>query len=112
MSAFRHLVSYTQRATERTIPGLRCLESAKRKFMAESLESTHPACPKCGSTGSSRIRRQGIFNRYVAPYLGLFPWECGVCRKTFLARGRGNMQKQNGARSMLVASSGERQLRP
>jgi hypothetical protein len=56
----------------------------------------HPACPKCGSMGSTRIRRRGLFMRYVAPVLGLFPWECGSCRTIFVSRARGNMVKLHG----------------
>jgi hypothetical protein len=80
--------------------------------MAESFVSTHPACPKCSSTGSTRIRREGVVNRYLAPYLGLFPWECGVCRRTFLARGRGNMQKQNGPHAIMASASAGRARKP
>jgi ribosomal protein S27AE len=79
--------------------------------MAEVFVSTHPACPKCGSDGSTRIRREGLVHRFVAPHFGLFPWECGVCRSTFLARGRGNMQKQNGTHAMLAAGATDRHIR-
>jgi hypothetical protein len=42
------------------------------------------------------MRRQGFLMRHLAPYLGLFPWECGSCRKVFVSRERGNMVKMGG----------------
>jgi hypothetical protein len=46
-------------------------------------------CRRCGGTRLSRTRRQGLFQEYVLPLLGLFPWECGDCRRILLLKTRG-----------------------
>jgi len=48
-----------------------------------------PSCPKCGETQCSRRDREGLLQIFVFPHLGLFPWHCPKCRKTFVAKERG-----------------------
>ena len=53
-----------------------------------------PLCPRCKGTQSSRVRREGILHSFILPQLGLFPWECGTCRKLFVARTRGKLRRK------------------
>ena len=51
-------------------------------------------CPKCGSSNSAiRINRNGFLQQQVLGHLGVYPWKCGACGETFLARRRGNRPK-------------------
>lgn len=53
-------------------------------------------CPKCGSKRTTRIKRIGLMQTYVWPLLERFPWECGGCRTTFLAKSRGKLKRKRG----------------
>ncbi len=67
---------------------------------AKARSGVHPACPKCKSQASSRLRREGFMQRWILPYAGLYPWECGTCRMTFLALGRGHAKKHRAVDSL------------
>jgi hypothetical protein len=56
---------------------------------------TSPHCTKCGSERTSRTERKGFFQEVVAYRLGLFPWECHACWKTFLSTARGKRTRRN-----------------
>jgi len=58
-------------------------------------ESHSPHCTKCGSERTSRTERKGFFQEVVAYKLGLFPWECHACWKTFLSTARGKRTRRN-----------------
>lgn len=52
----------------------------------KSVEQPH--CPECDGIELRRQGRVGIWQRLILPQLGLYPWECGLCRKIFLLRQR------------------------
>ena len=47
-----------------------------------------PICPKCGYTSCSRKKREGPYE-YLRSLFGVYPWECGGCRRTFTLQKRG-----------------------
>lgn len=47
-----------------------------------------PHCPQCEQVELRRHGRVGFLQRSVLPLLGLYPWECGLCRKIYLLRQR------------------------
>ncbi len=49
-----------------------------------------PRCPQCEGIELRRQGRVGFLQRVVLPRFGLFPWECGMCRRVFLLRQRAN----------------------
>ena len=54
-----------------------------------------PHCPQCDGIELRRQGRVGLLQRVVLPRLGLFPWECGLCRKIFLLRQRSTDYRQH-----------------
>lgn len=38
-------------------------------------------CRKCGADGLRRENRVGFLQVKIFPLLGLYPWECVICRK-------------------------------
>jgi hypothetical protein len=53
-----------------------------------------PACPKCKARECSRKKRQGLFERFILPRLGWYPWQCSSCRKVFLVKERGKRKRK------------------
>ena len=47
-----------------------------------------PCCPDCDGVELRRHSREGFVQRTVLPRFGVFPWECGLCRKIFLLKQR------------------------
>jgi len=47
------------------------------------------SCKRCNSLRTNRLARQSYFERYIAPFFGLYPWKCRDCRHSFLVRRRG-----------------------
>jgi hypothetical protein len=41
-----------------------------------------------------RIHREGFFQRRILSLLGLYPWECPICRKPRLLRQRGRRARR------------------
>lgn len=54
-------------------------------------------CPGCGSEYLRRVRREGFIRKRVYAYFGYFPWECAICRKTFMLRVRGKRRHPQNA---------------
>ncbi len=54
----------------------------------DQLTGERPHCPQCDGIELRRQGRIGFFQRVVFPRMGLFPWECGLCRKVFFLRQR------------------------
>lgn len=54
----------------------------------------------CGSSALRRVNRQGFLEESVLPKLGLYPWECAMCRrKTFLRdNGHGELRRKHARR--------------
>lgn len=50
----------------------------------ESAPGGRPLCPKCDGIELRRQGRFGFWQRAVLSRLGLFPWECGLCRKIYM----------------------------
>jgi hypothetical protein len=46
-------------------------------------------CTKCNSSQIHRIQREGFLRLKLAPFFGLFPWECSTCGEEQLRKGRG-----------------------
>jgi hypothetical protein len=53
-----------------------------------------PACPKCREQACSRKKRLGLFQRFILPRLGWFPWQCGSCQRVFLVKERGKSKRK------------------
>jgi ribosomal protein L37AE/L43A len=62
--------------------------------MSETVENTPPLCPKCKSARTARIKRIGVMQIMVLHLFGLYPWECGSCRKEFLFKSRGRLKRK------------------
>ncbi len=45
-----------------------------------------PRCGRCGGKQLYRKERWGVWQTYIFPRLGLFPWKCPSCKKTYLRR--------------------------
>ena len=54
-----------------------------------------PHCPQCEGIELRRQGRVGLWQRMVLPRLGLFPWECGLCRKIYMLRQRSTDYRQH-----------------
>ncbi len=54
-----------------------------------------PHCPQCEGIELRRQGRVGLMQRVVLPRLGLFPWECGLCRKIYFLRQRSTGYRQH-----------------
>ena len=52
-------------------------------------------CPGCSSPYLRRVRREGFMRKRVYAYFGYFPWECAICRKTFMLRVRGKRTRHH-----------------
>jgi hypothetical protein len=56
-------------------------------------------CPNCATIELTRVQRRGFLQERVYSKLGLYPWECPLCREVFLvkSRGRGYRKTNPGA---------------
>lgn len=54
---------------------------------------TDALCPRCKGLRTSRQKRVGLVQLLLSK-MGYFPWECGGCRKVFLARMRGPLKRK------------------
>ena len=52
-------------------------------------------CTKCRRGELSRVGRTGLVQRLILPLLGLFPWECGVCKDRSQRRMRGDYSRKD-----------------
>jgi len=46
-------------------------------------------CDRCDGKFFRRLNRRGYFEHVVLPALGLFPWECALCRRKVILRTEG-----------------------
>ncbi len=46
-------------------------------------------CFRCKAKAFRRVNREGFLQHIVLPRLGIFPWECIMCRRRFLFRDDG-----------------------
>jgi hypothetical protein len=58
-------------------------------------EATSILCPKCSSPRTHRMERQGFMQQKIYPFFGYFPWECKICRVTFLEKKRNKRKKSS-----------------
>ena len=54
-----------------------------------------PRCLQCEGIELRRQGRFGFWQRVIAPHFGLFPWECGLCRKIYMLRQRSTGYRQH-----------------
>ncbi len=63
-----------------------------------------PFCSQCEAIELRRQGRFGFWQREVLARLGLFPWECGLCRRIYMLRQRsalsGSAQKMGQAQEV------------
>jgi hypothetical protein len=61
----------------------------------------------CGSSALRRINRHGFLEETMLPKLGLYPWECAMCRKkTFLRdNGHAEIRRKQGSRAGRAAQA-------
>ena len=57
-------------------------------------------CPRCKGKVFRRINRFGFLQRVVLPRLGVYPWECVMCRRKALFRDAGHRPSERGAINM------------
>jgi hypothetical protein len=43
-------------------------------------------CDRCSGKFFRRLNRKGWMERKVLPFLGLYPWECALCRRKVVLR--------------------------
>ncbi len=53
-----------------------------------------PNCSKCGEQQCSRTKRVGLWQRFILPRFGRFPWQCSSCGKIFLVKERGKSKRR------------------
>ena len=53
-----------------------------------------PICPKCASTQTARLKRQGFLQRLIYPYFRLYPWKCSTCQTLFMLKNRGKLKRR------------------
>ena len=70
-----------------------------------ALMGEKPHCPDCERVALRRQGRVGFLQRVVYPRLGLFPWECGLCRKIFMLGQRSTGYRQHATEDELVPES-------
>ena len=61
----------------------------------QALMGEKPHCPQCEGIELRRQGRVGLWQRIVLPRFGLFPWECGMCRKVYMLRQRTTGYRQH-----------------
>jgi hypothetical protein len=66
-----------------------------------------PRCPHCEDIELRRQGRVGLWQRAILPQLGLYPWECGLCRKIFYLRQRSTGYRQHSVESSVAANKVE-----
>src|SRR6185312_14107843 len=66
------------------------VEGATWYVWGEKMAQTHGGvtCPRCGGSRIFRKERMGLFQKRIFPLLGLYPWECRLCRLVCLMRRR------------------------
>ena len=62
---------------------------------AIAIQRQKPHCPQCEGVELRRHGRVGFWQRVVMPRFGLFPWECGLCRKIFFLSQRSTDYRQH-----------------
>jgi hypothetical protein len=61
---------------------------AAEGFVDQSQARVGVPCPECGSDRPRRLERKGFLQMKVYPVFGYYPWMCGACKTSFLARKR------------------------
>ena len=61
----------------------------------QALMGEKPRCPQCEGIELRRQGRVGFWQRVVLPRFGLFPWECGMCRRVYLLPQRATGYRQH-----------------
>jgi ssDNA-binding Zn-finger/Zn-ribbon topoisomerase 1 len=51
-------------------------------------------CPHCGNDRPRRVERTTFMQKSVYPFLGYYPWMCGFCKSSFMARKRYRRKSQ------------------
>ncbi len=67
-----------------------------------ALMGKKPHCPDCERVALRRQGRVGFLQRIVYPRLGLFPWECGLCRKIFMLGQRSTGYRQHATEDEVI----------
>ena len=62
-----------------------------------------PHCPQCDGVELRRQGRIGFLQRAVYPRFGLFPWECGLCRKVYMLKQRTTDYRQHSLEASIPA---------
>lgn len=58
------------------------------------LSLTNRVCPKCSFTQPRRLPRSSWMERRFMPWLGLYPWECPLCRIHFYRKNRRDLEER------------------
>lgn len=70
-----------------------------------ALMGEKPHCPDCERVALRRQGRVGFLQRVVYPRFGLFPWECGLCRKIFMLSQRSTDYRQHATSDEVMAEA-------
>jgi hypothetical protein len=57
-------------------------------FVEKAEAAPKVLCPNCGNNHPRRMERKGFLQMRVYPLFGYYPWVCGACKSTFMARKR------------------------
>jgi len=66
-----------------------------------ALTGKKPHCPRCDGIELRRQGRIGFWQRVVLPKVGVFPWECGLCRNVYMLRQRSTEYRQHSTEASL-----------
>ena len=51
-------------------------------------------CPHCGNDRPRRVERATFMEKKIFPMFGYYPWMCGFCKSSFMARKRYRRKSQ------------------
>ncbi len=77
-----------------------------------ALMGEKPRCLQCEGIELRRQGRIGFLQRVLLPKLGVFPWECGLCRKIYLLPQRSTGYRQHSSKSTVPPAPAHRELVP
>ena len=60
-----------------------------RKSEHTSRKTGALTCPKCAKQTLYRVKRTGLFQRFLYSRFGYYPWKCKICQAVQLYKSRG-----------------------
>jgi ribosomal protein L37AE/L43A len=78
-------------------PGIQAARQSFHDFVKDTgpaMSKRKKMCPKCDEMELTRVARRGFLQEYILPRFGMYPWECGQCRRVFLLSFRGRHERR------------------